>query len=138
MTEETKEEEEGLKWETKDIFFHLHIINFAETNQYEAQSLKKVYANNEEVVCTVKGLKYLTPFNIPYKFEQAKEIVRLLCQATEGGKEEVEEELDLKFGSSWTPKFISSKHVSPVSKIEAEKEKMQKIINNAIKEGIIR
>ena len=83
-----------MKWNNKHLRYEIKIIKLSEK---QVKYYHKEHHKNARIVVTeVSGMKTLMPLNFTYQFSRVKEIIRLLCEATEGGKPEVEKELGIK------------------------------------------
>ena len=81
-------------WRNYHLEYKIYIKEIPETDRHYRQYLK--HKNRKIVTTEVSGMKNTKPIRFTYTFDNVKEIIRLLCEATEGGKPEVEKELGIK------------------------------------------
>lgn len=82
------------EWENYHLKYKIYIKEISTNDRYYKKYLK--HKNRKIVVTEVSGMKNTSPIRFTYSFETVKEIINLLCEATEGGKSEVEKELGIK------------------------------------------
>ena len=83
-----------MNWENYHLKYRVYVKEIPTTDRYYEKYQK--HQNHKIVTTEVSGMKNTNPIRFTYTFPVVKEILKLLCETVEGGKEEVERELGVK------------------------------------------